>query len=152
MPGYGISDSAEGILPWSWAAERLSQAHNYFVATARPDGRPHVMPVWGLWLGHAFYFSTGASSRKARNLAGNPNCVVCPENAGEAVIVEGVAEEETDASVLSQFKEAYLKKYNWDMDTSQGGIYAVRPRVVFGFIENADNFEGTASRWLFPGE
>ena len=75
MPGYGISDSAEGILPWSWAAERLSQAHNYFVATARPDGRPHVMPVWGLWLDDAFYFSTGASSRKARNLAANPRCV-----------------------------------------------------------------------------
>ena len=150
MPGYGISESDEGLLPWSWATERLSRAHNYFVATTRPDGRPHVMPVWGLWLDDAFCFSTGARSRKARNLAGNPNCVVCPENAGEAVIVEGVAEEETDASVLAQFKEAYLKKYNWDMDTSQGGIYAVRPRVAFGFIESADNFAGTASRWVFP--
>ena len=150
MPGYGISDSAEGLLPWSWAAERLAGAHNYFVATTRPDGRPHVMPVWGLWLDGAFLFSTGARSRKARNLAANPGCVVCPENAGEAVIVEGIAEEVTDPSLLSQFKDAYFEKYKWDMDTSQGGIYAVSPRVAFAFIESGDDFEGTATRWLFP--
>lgn len=150
MPGYGIPDSVEGLLPWSWAAERLAAAHNYFVATARPDGRPHVMPVWGLWLDGAFLFSTGARSRKARNLLGNPHCVVCPENAGEAVIVEGVAEEVTGESLLSQFKDTYFDKYKWDMDTSQGGIYAVRPRVAFAFIEKADDFPSTATRWIFP--
>jgi hypothetical protein len=150
MPGYGIPDSAEGILPWSWAAERLAGAHNYFVATTRPDGRPHVMPVWGLWLDSAFLFSTGTHSRKARNLAANARCVVCPENAGEAVIVEGMAEEVTDPSLLSRFKDAYFEKYKWDMDTSQGGIYAIRPRVGFGFIESGDDFPGTASRWVFP--
>jgi hypothetical protein len=150
MPGYGIPDSAEGLLPWSWAAERLAGTHNYFVATARPDGRPHVMPVWGLWLDGAFLFSTGTRSTKARNLLGNPRCVVCPENAGEAVIVEGVAEEVTGESLLSQFKDAYFEKYKWDMDTSQGGIYAVRPGVAFAFIEKAEDFPSTATRWLFP--
>jgi nitroimidazol reductase NimA-like FMN-containing flavoprotein (pyridoxamine 5'-phosphate oxidase superfamily) len=152
MPGYGIPDSTEGLLPWSWAVERLSKAHNYFVATTRPGGRPHVMPVWGLWLDPAFYFSTGTTSRKARNLAANPSCVVCPENAGEAVVVEGLAEEVTDPSLLSQFKDAYLEKYRWEMDTSQGGIYAVRPKVAFAFIESGDDFPGTATRWLFTGE
>jgi nitroimidazol reductase NimA-like FMN-containing flavoprotein (pyridoxamine 5'-phosphate oxidase superfamily) len=152
MPGYGIPDSTEGLLPWSWAVERLSKAHNYFVATTRPGGRPHVVPVWGLWLDPAFYFGTGTTSRKARNLAANPHCVVCPENAGEAVIVEGLAEGVTDPSLLSQFKDAYLNKYRWEMDTSQGGIYAVRPKVVFGFIESGGDFPGTATRWLFAEE
>lgn len=75
MPGYGIlaADQGSGLLPWSWASERLAEAHNYFVATTRPDGRPHVMPVWGLWLDDTFYFSTGRESRKARNLEGNPH-------------------------------------------------------------------------------
>jgi nitroimidazol reductase NimA-like FMN-containing flavoprotein (pyridoxamine 5'-phosphate oxidase superfamily) len=49
------------------------------------------MPVWGVWVVNAFYFSTGAESRKAKNLASNPECVVCPENAEEAVIMEGTA-------------------------------------------------------------
>ena len=150
MPGYDeMLDAGSGLLPWSWAAERLSQAHNYWLATTRPDGRPHAMPVWGLWLDGTFYFSTGTRSRKARNLAANARRVVCPKNAADAVILEGVAEEETDPEVLAQFKDAYFKKYDWDMNTTRGGIYAVRPRVAFAFIENAGESTGSATRWRF---
>src|SRR5215813_2271687 len=86
MPDYGIlpPDEGAGLLPWEWAAEPLSVSHNYLLATTRPDGRPHVMPVWGLWLDGAFYFSAGRQSRKARNLIANPNCVVSTERADEA--------------------------------------------------------------------
>ena len=149
MPGYGILDanSGRGLLPWSWAEDRLSNAHNYWIATTCPDGRPHCMPVWGVWFDSTFYFSTGQRSRKARNLGANPRCVVCPERAGEAVILEGVAEEVMSPSLLRRFKEAYDTKYQWDMDASQGGIYAVRPSVAFAFIENADDFPGSATRW-----
>src|ERR1700720_4522180 len=78
MPGYGIldADKGKGLLPWTWAVERLSKARNYWVATTRPDGNPHAMPVWGVWIDDAFHFSTGTQSRKARNLVHNPNCVV----------------------------------------------------------------------------
>ena len=46
MPGYGIVGPGEGrgLLPWSWAEERLIASHDYWVATVWPDGRPHVMP------------------------------------------------------------------------------------------------------------
>jgi hypothetical protein len=49
MPGYGIvpADSGDGLLEWAWAVERLNRSRNYWIATARPDGRPHVAPVWG---------------------------------------------------------------------------------------------------------
>ncbi len=151
MPGYGILDAegGRGLLPWSWAEERLSNAHNYWLATKGGEARPHAMPVWGIWLDGAFYFSTSPTSRKARNLADDPHCVVCTERADEAVILEGSAEEVSDASELARFKEAYKTKYDWDMDASQGGIYAVRPRVAFGFIENAAEFAGAATRWRF---
>ena len=88
MPGYGIldADKGKGLLPWSWATERLARAHTYWVATARPDGRPHVMPVWGVWLHDALYFSTGNQSRKARNLAENPNCVISFEVGEDQII------------------------------------------------------------------
>src|SRR2546427_4666203 len=60
MPGYGLpaADKGEGLLPWEWAVERLTESHNYWVATTRPEGRPHVMPVWGIWVESVFYFST----------------------------------------------------------------------------------------------
>ena len=83
MPGYGIKGPQEGtgLLPWKWAEERLQKAHNFWVASTRPDRRPHVMPVWAVWMEGALYFSTGAKSRKARNLRANPSCVVCSEHA-----------------------------------------------------------------------
>ncbi len=152
MPGYGVlgAKSGRGLLPWSWANERLTKAHNYWLATTRPDGAPHVMPIWGVWLDDAFYFSTGWRSRKTRNLAANPRCVVCPERGDEAVIVEGVAKQVSDPSVLKQFVELYNAKYEWNLDPSEGPVYAVRPRVAFAFIENPPGeFVGTATRWRF---
>jgi len=51
MPGYGTIGPEEGtgLLPWSWAVERLSRSRNYWLATIRPEGGPHVMPVWAVW-------------------------------------------------------------------------------------------------------
>ncbi|HEY8172590.1 MAG TPA: pyridoxamine 5'-phosphate oxidase family protein [Dehalococcoidia bacterium] len=149
MPDYGVAgaDAGSGLLPWSWAQERLVQSHNYWLSTSRADGRPHVMPVWGVWLDDALYFSTAPGSRKARNIAERPECVVTTERADEAVIVEGAVSPENDAATLQSFKQAYDKKYDWDMETE--GILVLRPRTVFGFIEHADQFKDTATRWRF---
>src|SRR5258708_3153568 len=96
MPGYGLPSGAKGLLPWSWAEQRLKKSHNYWITTVKTDGStlssPHTMVVWGLWQEGRFLFSTGSKSRKARNLAENPNCIVCTELASQAVIVEGIAE------------------------------------------------------------
>lgn len=150
MPGYGILDagSGTGLLPWKWAEERLSSARNYFLATTRLDGRPHVMIVWGVWLDGRFFFSTSTSSRKARNLAANPHCVICPESAAEAVILEGLAERTTDTALYSRFAAAYEAKYDWKLEESTYPLYAVRPVVAFAFREQND-FAGSATRWVF---
>ena len=153
MPGYGIADAAasKGLLPWKWARERLTKSHNYWIATTYPDGRPHVMVIWGLWLDEKFYFSTGGQSRKARNLAANPRCVISTEKSAEAVIVEGVAElipVVYDPAFLKKFIRLYKKKYDWKIDGNEGNIYAVHPRMAFGLFEK--DFTGAATRWQFP--
>lgn len=147
MPGYGLSHSAKGLLPWKWAQDRLRQSRQYWIATTRPDGSPHVMVVWGIWLEDSFYFSTGKTSRKGRNLAANPHCVVGSENAAEAVIVEGVAETLRDAQKLEPVFAAYQKKYKIDIRGMGEPLYRVKPSVVFGLFEK--KFTGTATRWTF---
>ncbi len=81
IPGYGLPEGTKGLLPWSWAEQRLRKSHNYWITTVKPDGSPHASPhtmvVWGLWQDGLFLFSTGSQSRKARNLAENPKCIVC---------------------------------------------------------------------------
>jgi len=147
MAGYGVPESLEGVLPWEWAHERLSKAHNYWLTTVRPNGMPHTMVVWGIWLGGAYYFSTGATTRKARNLQQNPNCIVCNENAEEAVIVEGVARKLNDDKIPQQAFTDYKAKYGWELDPKMGPVFEVRPRVVFAMPEK--QFPKGVTRWKF---
>jgi hypothetical protein len=153
MPGYGLPRSAKGLLPWKWAEQRLRKSHNYWITTVKPDGAPHTMVVWGLWMEGVFLFSTGSKSRKARNLAANARCVVCTEDTHEAVIVEGVAET-ADVPTRREFLKKYDPKYHFDMSGMEADIlsmkepvFAVRPRVVFGLYEK--KFVGSATRWRF---
>jgi hypothetical protein len=153
MPGYGLPKGSKGLLPWSWAEQRLKKSHNYWITTVKPEGSPHTMVVWGLWQDGRFLFSTGSKSRKARNLERNSNCVVCTEHANEAVIVEGVAEM-ADVAARRKFLAVYEKKYKFDMSSMKDDIlsmkepvFAVRPRVVFALWEK--HFQSKSTRWKF---
>jgi len=154
MPGYGIPRGKKGLLPWTWADDRLRRSHNYWITTVKPDASPHTMVVWGLWLDGQFWFSTGRASRKARNLAENPACVVCTEKADAAVVLEGVAEEVMDVPLRRDFLALYQRKYRWDMSSFEEDIlnlkepiYAVRPKVAFALDES--RFPNAATRWQF---
>ena len=154
IPGYGLPKSKKGLLPWKWAEDRLKKSRQYWIATARPDGRPHVMVVWALWMDGSLYFSTGVQSVKARNLAANPHCTMCNERADEAVILEGIVETESDVETIREFIRLYEKKYDWklgemakNMLALKDPVFRLRPRVAFGFWEK--KFAPTATRWLF---
>jgi hypothetical protein len=150
MPGYGIlpPDEGGGLLPWSWAEERLAKARNYWLITNRPGRAPHAQAVWGVWLDGRFFFSTGEQSRKAHNLAADPKCTVAVECEGlETVVLEGAASEERGKAPIARFVKAYEPKYDWKMDEIPGIVLGVRPRVVLGI--GAEPFAGTATRWTF---
>ena len=147
MKAYGVPASRAGMLPWDWARERLSKSHNYWFTTVRPDGVPHTMVVWGIWLEEAWYFSTSERSRKGRNLEQNQNCVVCTENAAEAVIVEGTAHKLTQDEVPPQAFTDYKAKYGWALDPKLGPVYVVRSKTVFAMPEK--QFPKAVTRWKF---
>jgi PPOX class probable F420-dependent enzyme len=154
IPGYGLPKNKKGLLPWKWAEDRLKKSKQYWIATTRPDGRPHVMVVWALWMDRALYFSTGKESRKAKNLAHNPHCSMCSEDAAEAVILEGDVETERDVERIREFVKRYEKKYKWklgemgeNMIALKDPVFCLRPKIAFGFWEK--KFATTATRWLF---
>jgi len=147
-PGYGIvgAEDGKGLLAWAWVGRKMNDCRTFWVATIHASqGRPHVMPVWGVWLDDAFFFSTGRKSRKGQNLAANSACTVANDNGEEAVIVEGFAEEVKDAAVLERFAAAYVKKYKMDPRSMGEPIFIVRPKTVFGLIEKS--FPKSATRW-----
>jgi Pyridoxamine 5'-phosphate oxidase len=153
--GYGVPESDEGMVPWSWAVEQLQGARNYWFCTTRPDGRPHAIPAWAVWVDDALYFDGSPETRRARNLAQNPALTVHLESGDRVVILEGEAREagRPDRALAERLVAAFVKKYGasdgyqpspdqWD----EGGLWVMRPRVAFGWTE----FPKALTRWRFP--
>src|SRR3954467_4153621 len=148
--------------PWAEASSRLEQAELYWLSTVRPDGRPHVTSLLAVWLDGALYFCTGASERKAKNLAHNPHCILTTGcntlNQGLDIVVEGDALRVTDAATLQRIADLYESKYgsDWHFDvrdsafTGQEGnvalVFEVAPTTAFGFGKGASPSQ---TRWRF---
>ena len=99
-------------LPWSRPRDILAsdtpQADlTFFVATVRPDGRPHSAGVGATWVDGALYFVGGPGTRRSRNLAVNPACSVSVRLRGMDLVLEGEAHRITDASTLERLAAVY---------------------------------------------
>ncbi len=148
-PLYGLK-ARHQYLPFRHAEDRLAKARNYWICTARPDGRPHSIPVWGFWIDGALYFGTARSSRKARNLAHNPALSIHLESGDDVVILEGIATEVNlaDKPTFKKLDAASRKKYKMPlMVVSESVLYSVRPTTVLAWTEK--DFPNNATRWKF---
>lgn len=160
MADYGVPTDAAEALPWSWAEPRLVENKNYWVVTVSASGRPHAMPVWGVWLPETdrFWFSCSPNARKARNIGQNPRCVVTVDDTVECISVQGrarIADEASDADAIDQAVTTYVAKY-WDDPTvhpemeaflRSHAIIEVTPDLALGIIEREDEFAQRATRW-----
>lgn len=150
VPGsYGIAKTVDGDAAWEWAraVERIAGSRNYWISTTRPDGRPHAMPVWGVWVDGALLFGTDRKSRKGRNIAANAAVVAHLESGDDVVVLEGVAVEVTDAALLERYADAYDAKYSFRPDTGDASTvtYMLRARAAFTWLES--EYVGSALRW-----
>jgi hypothetical protein len=147
--GYGIARGEEGLLPWTHVRERMERSRSYWICSARPDGRPHAMPVWGVWVDERLYFSSDPGSVKATNLAANPALVVHLESGDDCVILEGLAEPviRPERALFDRIAAAYGAKYGpFPLEYPTGpGWFAVRPRVAFAWLESS--YPTSATRW-----
>ncbi len=140
VPGYGIPTSTDGLLPWSWAVERLEAAIVYWLATTGADGAPHVIPIWGAWVDGRWYVE-GGPTRWQRNLRENPQLAIHIEIGDEVVIVEGTATEHVappkplaDAILAGYAKYKAAEDYEASADHwTEGGLWELRPVKAFAW-------------------
>lgn len=124
------------LVPWAWARARLEQARHYWLATTRADGRPHVVPVDGLWHDDACLIGGDAATVHMRNLARDPRAVVHLEDAQSAVIVEGAAQQWTPSpDEAARLVEASRDKYGYAPPVSAylAGVWCVRAHIVLAW-------------------
>lgn len=157
--------SSDGAVPTEWTHGRrvLEDAELYWLSSVRPDGRPHVTPLLGIWLEGAMYFCTGADERKAKNLMQNPHCILttgCNRLDGLDVTVEGDVANVGDAVERSRVADGYESKYGahftapdgtWSGlgDSIRGGdvlLYRVVPTRILGFGKGG---QFSQTRWAF---
>jgi Pyridoxamine 5'-phosphate oxidase len=105
-------------LPWSrprdiLASDTPKENLTFFVATVRPDGRPHSAGVGAVWVDGALYFVSGPGTRRARNLAANPACSVSVSLRGIDLVLEGEAHRVTDSSMLERVAAVYSADGGW---------------------------------------
>jgi hypothetical protein len=152
------------ITPWAQIRDSLGEADTTWLATVRPDGRPHVVPVGAHWLDGAYYVTTGQDTVKGNNLDHNPHCVIALSARGFDVVVEGEATKVSDVEKLERVARAYADEEGWPAYVHDGvldapysapwtgpapyDVYEVTPTKVLAMGMREGNVSG-ATRYRF---
>jgi hypothetical protein len=104
---YGNDALAWSLPRGILAAETPKADLTFFIATVRPDGRPHSAGLGAVWVDDALYFTSGPGTRKSRNLAANPACSISVRLPGIDLTLEGDAHRVTDAPTLERVAAVY---------------------------------------------
>ncbi|HSF84830.1 MAG TPA: pyridoxamine 5'-phosphate oxidase family protein [Acidimicrobiia bacterium] len=144
--GYGVPETTAGVLEWSAVEERLRESLHYWMATTRPDGKPHVVPRWGLWLDGRFWYDGSPATVHVRNLVANGACVLHLEDGRQAVILEGVsaAADPPGLELGGRLAAEFVRKYaalgytpepdSWD-GPDAGGLRVFNPSKAMAWFD-----------------
>lgn len=120
MPTFSVSD-----------IQRLETARNLWLATVRPNGAPHLVPIWFVWHSDKAYICTSKASVKARNILHESRIAFALEDGGDPVVIEGTTQilDEAPPEII----EAFQRKFDWSIvaDPTYNAIVEITPiRVV----------------------
>ena len=149
-PSYGVGDPQYGFEPieWSWVVERMTEARSYWIVTTRADGRPHVMPVWGVWVNDAFHFVTDARnlSRPATSTA-----IREPPSTSKAATRSSYWRAGSSRSLCQRQEDGWrLMSASTKCpseNVSEGHVTGSVPAKALAWTES--DFPKTATRWRF---
>jgi PPOX class probable F420-dependent enzyme len=163
-------------LDWALITTRLEQGvtqapgtggpnrHTCWLATINPDGTPHVNGIGALWADGSFWFETGETSRKGRNLARDPRCTLSVATHEFDLVVEGEAAKVTDPQTVAAMA-ARWRGEGWPATVDASGVALTAeysapsagppPWVVYQLVPQratalATVDPGGATRWSFP--
>ena len=146
---YGFTPATPHT-PQDWVniEERLRVSRNYWICSISPNGYPHALPVWGVWLDQRLYFVTKRASKKARNLLSNPKVAIHLESGDDVVSFQGSVVEVTHSRRLAKVAAVYSEKYDGDqIYPDLEVVFELMPRLAFTWQEK--NYHETATRWRF---
>jgi hypothetical protein len=157
-PRYGNASATPPS--WSDVERLLTEAQLYWIVTVRAQGRPHAVPLVGVWHAGGFAFCTGAEEQKRRNLDHHADVAVTTGstgaqrwNVGTNVVVEGRAARVTDPASLQELADAWAAKYGDDWRFAvRGDEFVELSRSGDATQEGAEVYRVTPSKVMVFGE
>lgn len=143
---YGTPRST---LSWDDVSARIAASLRYWLSTVRADGRPHAIPVDGLWFDDILWFGGSDETVHHRNLLAHPMVAAHLEDALAAVIMEGRATLDTPThDVAAQLARLSTNKYGYrsPTETFLVPVWQLAPSRVLAWT----NFPRDATRFRFP--
>ena len=150
-PGYVDNPTSE--VSWDYVAQQLAKAKNYWLCSVYPDGRPHVIPRWAVFVDGEIYYDGSPKTRHARNIMENPHVSLHLESGDQAVILEGTARpaKKPSPELGQKLAQAYQAKYathdyvpepnQWD----EGGLYVFTIQKAIAWT----NFMADPTKFVF---
>jgi PPOX class probable F420-dependent enzyme len=98
--------------------------HTCWLATIDADGSPHVTGLGALWVDGSFWFETGETSRKGRNLARDPRCTLSVSTHEFDLVVEGTAAVVDDPAIVADLASRWAPEWPCRVDESGTALTA----------------------------
>lgn len=147
----GYADHPVSFLTWDWVATRLTESKHYWLCSVRPNGKPHVVPRWGVFIDEKIYYDGSTETRHSRNIELNPYVALHLESGSKAIMMEGLSgpAEKPSPDFGQKLSKEYKRKYrelgyapepdSWDA----GGLFVFTPRQCIAwskFMEDPTKF------------
>lgn len=157
LPDGYIKRTPRGMLTWSDAEKILDVGRYFWLGTTNPDGGPHVVQQWGVWVDGCVWFEGSDRTRWARNLARDPRLAFGTQVADRAVygratveLVRGV-DEALAATIAKRYGAKYGRSFGYRPKPEQyakGYVFRARPTKIIAF--DVKRFETSAARFTLP--
>jgi nitroimidazol reductase NimA-like FMN-containing flavoprotein (pyridoxamine 5'-phosphate oxidase superfamily) len=151
----GYVDKPVSFLTWDEVATQLTESKHYWLCSVRPNGRPHVVPRWCVYVDGKIYYDGSPETRHAMNISANPNVTLHLENGREAIILDGTTRmaEKPSPALGERLAQAYKKykefgytpgPHSWD----KGGLFVFTPRQCIAWSK----FNEDPTKFIFEAE
>lgn len=125
---------------WRALEARLGRESTIWFATVRNDGRPHLVPLWFIWLEGKIYIATGSHTQKFVNMSFNQEVALALPNPENVIIIEGEAHV-SDWSNIDILADYFYHKYEWDFRYDQDAdwrLVEVTPQKILAWGDGYD--------------
>ncbi len=130
---------------WRAMESKLGREFTIWVATVKYNGRPHLAPVWFVWLDNNIYIATGSDTQKFLNLTYNSDIALSLPDTASTIIIEGDAHV-AEWNTVNRVADYFYHKYEWDFrydETTDWQLIEITPRKIMAW---GDGYDGDGTR------